>query len=490
MPAITYSDFSGGLDRRLPIDVQEANRLWVLRNAYITLGKRIKKRPALKLATHGLSGSFGLENVNGQIAVFASKGSVFTPPTGVQLISLDIPSGYATDSLLNVSYADNFSGFPYVVGYYKTTTTTTKYTFDGAAVVLTVEGRSHRHHYVDGNPSTLITDTNCPPAASVCKAASRVFAISGEVVRYCVAGNPRDWTTADDAGFLPVSLQQDTKTSCTAVGSFSSSLVVFFPEGSQIWKVAVDPTANELTKRIEGVGSEEPLSLAGFASDLMFLSPYGFRSMTVQAIVDRIDDTDVGVEIDSLVVPDLNSLPDNTPVIARWIHELGQYWAIFPTGTTSKAWVYTFSRSSKIACWSEYTFPILIAAMTTLAGKVYFRTVSDMYQLATDSYTDEGVSIPVEVQMAFQSAKTPGVEKQFYGADFVFSGTGQVSYKYDPRDQSKESIPQSINGDTAPKQIVPVEIVAASIAPVVRHEAEEAFEFTQVSLYYQPLTIS
>ena len=36
MPAITYADWSGGVDRRLPFGVQDANKLWTLQNAYIT----------------------------------------------------------------------------------------------------------------------------------------------------------------------------------------------------------------------------------------------------------------------------------------------------------------------------------------------------------------------------------------------------------------------------------------------------------------------
>jgi hypothetical protein len=500
VPAITYSDFSGGLDRRLPIDVQDANRLWSLRNAYVTLGKRIKKRPGLILATTGLSGSVGLENINGTLTVFVSTGSTFAAPTGVTAQTLELPSGYAADSLLGVTYGDTFSGFAYVVALYHTVTTRTKSTFDGVGSVVTIEGRIYRHHYLDTVGATLITDANCPTTGSVCKAASRIFAINGETVRYSKAGNPRDWTEPSDAGFLPVALQQDVKADCTAVGSFADKLVVAFPEGAQIWKVAVDPTANELTRRIEGVGSEQPTSFASFASDLMFLSPYGFRSMTVQAQVDRIDDTDVGVPVDALVVPDVQALPDNSLVIGLWLHELGQYWAIFDDGDVSKAWVYTYSRSSKIACWSEYTFLVKLTGACTQAGKVFLRSATDLYQLDVDTHIDEiqydeaGViqtgTIPVEVQMAFQDAKTPGVDKQWYGADFVFAGTADVSYLYDPRDQTKESTSQAVSGNTAPGQTVGVEIVSASIAPVIRHEADEAFEFTRATLYFSALVVT
>lgn len=119
MPAITYSDFSGGLDRRLPQNVQEANRLWILRNAYINEGKRISKRPGLKPVVTGLSGSVGLEAVNGRLKVFTSDTSTFTPPTGVDAVKLTDPPGLTSGQRLQrVYYASMFQGFMYVVAEY------------------------------------------------------------------------------------------------------------------------------------------------------------------------------------------------------------------------------------------------------------------------------------------------------------------------------------------------------------------------------------
>lgn len=470
MPAITYSDFSGGLDRRLDIKVQEANRLWLLRNAFITLGKRVRKRPGLKKEADGLTGSYGLETISGRLKVFVDRGAAFVPPAIIDRIELDVPPSAPGQSLTRVHYGDIFQGFPYVVAEYT------------SGVIA--------HHYVDANPTTYIVDTNCPNTISVTKAASRVFAIGGEVVRYCAAGNPRDWTAADDAGFLPVSLQQDNKSSCTAVGTFQDSLVVFFSESAQIWNVAVDPAANAISKRIFGVGTSAPLSLAGFASDLMFLSPFGFRSMTVQSISDRIDDTDVGTPVDTLVQPDLATIeaqPDPEEPFGIWIQQLGQYWCVLDVGAYSKVWAYTFSKSSKIACWSEYVFGIRIKAITTLNGRVYLRTDDALYSFDPESYTDDGALVNVEVQMAFQDAKSPGVAKQVYGADMVLQGSPDISYKYDPRDQAKETIPQTISNDTRPGDLVPVEVVAPAIAPVFRHSLDEAFEIDALSLYYNLL---
>jgi hypothetical protein len=79
-------------------------------------------------------------------------------------------------------------------------------------------------------------------------------------VRYCAAGSARDWTTASDAGFLAAGLQQDTKGAVQACGTFQDSLVVFFDDSAQIWNVAVDPSANAISKRMYGIGTKAPVA--------------------------------------------------------------------------------------------------------------------------------------------------------------------------------------------------------------------------------------
>lgn len=475
MPAITYQDFAGGLDRRLPISVQEANKLWVLRDAYVTQGKRIRKRPALRKVTDGLAGSVGLQAINGRLKVFVSTGSGFVAPVapsvGIDAQPLDVPPSVGVATLDRIYYADLFQNYVFAVARYS----------NGATI----------HHYVDG-ATTYIADVNCPNTPGVTKAASRVFAPSpdGQTVRYCAAGDLRDWTTSSDAGFLPVALQQDTKSSCVACGTFQDALVALFPDSSQIWNVAVDPSANIISKRLYGVGTAEPLSMAAFFSDLVFLSPFGFRSMTVQAQTDRIDDNDVGSPVDSMVVPDVDfmaALSDPERVMAVFIREFGQYWAIMDLDTYSKAWIYTVSKTSKISCWSEYVFPIKVKAITTSAGKVYLRSEDSLYELSPTTYTDDGTLINVEVQMAFQDAKQPGVAKQVWGADYVVEGAPDISFKYDPRDLAKETVPQRISGDTRPGDVIPVDICVPTMAPVFRHALDEAFELDAASFFYHSL---
>lgn len=347
------------------------------------------------------------------------------------------------------------------------------------------------HHYLDGSATVIDPATGVPASKSITKAAGRIFAAFGQTVKFCAVGNARDWSTANDAGFLPVQLQQDTGDECTAVGTFQKKLAVFFATSIQTWDIAVDPTANQIDQRLYGVGTLAPLSQASFGNDLAFLSPFGFRSVAVRAMTDQIDDNDLGVPIDSLVRPDVLAV-ENLGVgaydpLGVWIHELGQYWAIFDLGASSKAWVFSYSKSSKLGCWSEYTFPIRITGVCGLNGKVYLRTDSSLYEFDVDQYTDDGATIGVEVQMAFQDAKLPGVSKQFCGCDMVVTGSADFSVLYDPRDLGKESIPQTLSGDTRPGDVVPVEVVATSIAPVFRHAKDEPFEVAALSLYFNQL---
>lgn len=485
MPAINYTEFGGGLDRRLPISVQDANRLWVLQNAYITAGKKIAKRPGLKLVSNQLTGSVGLTAIGGGLQVFAQAGSGYVPPTGVGLLELDPYTLGGATALVDVVYADLFQGFPYVVGVHRTAAARPPAPPGQVTPPGLLVQDIPRHHYLDGS-ATIITDSNCSHGRGVTKIASRVFTTGDQVVRYCAAGDARDWTTASDAGFLPASLQQDTKGSPTAVGAFEDTLVVFFADGSQVWDVATDPSANQIRRRMYGVGTEYPQSLSTFYRDLVFASPFGIRSMSVQESVDRFDETDVGVPVDKLVTL---TQAGATQVRGAWIPQLGQYWAVYDSGSGSTVYAYAFSRSSKLACWAQYTFPARITGIATLAGKVYVRDETSLYELDEAQYTDNGSAIAVDVQMAYQDAKMPGVEKMFYGADYVFSGTATVTYLYDPRDQGKETTPQTVTGDSRPAALVPVEVSCAAIAPRFRHSADEAFTLDMASLYFHALTV-
>ena len=59
MPAITFDRFDGGLDVRQLASSADANRLRTLKNAYVTTGRTIRKRPGLRRVSRVTKASRG-----------------------------------------------------------------------------------------------------------------------------------------------------------------------------------------------------------------------------------------------------------------------------------------------------------------------------------------------------------------------------------------------------------------------------------------------
>jgi hypothetical protein len=103
-----------------------------------------------------------------------------------------------------------------------------------------------------------ITDVNCPHTKPVCKQSQKMFAAGtdGTTVRFCKTGDPRDWTTVSDAGFLPAGLYARGSDQVTALGIYGNkNIAVFFSDNSQLWLADPNPANMSLTWNIEGVGS-------------------------------------------------------------------------------------------------------------------------------------------------------------------------------------------------------------------------------------------
>ncbi|MFD1121831.1 hypothetical protein ACFQ2T_04900 [Methylophilus flavus] len=328
-----------------------------------------------------------------------------------------------------------------------------------------------------------VMDANCPNTKQVTKIASKIWAvgIDGDVVRYCATNTPRDWTTANDAGFLPVGLQQSGANEATALGFYSNRLVVLFADSSQIWNVDVDPALNAFLQAVD-VGSVLPYSHANMGGDVFFLSPAGVRTITRQDVTTNLIDADVGSPIDRELIS--GEFINITDAKAQYYRGGGQYWLY--SGNT--AVVYTFSRTASIYAWSVYEFPFNLDYLDELNAELYIRSGDDVYRLDRTVKTDDGVLYSVDIELAYLDFKSPGILKQIQAMDAVVSGSCQISHRYDPR--STELVtnpPVTIQGDSRPGYLMPVELCAVSIAPVIRNFDDEDFELHQLTYYYDNL---
>ena len=458
MSAITFADFSSGLDLRKGASVSDANRLRKLTNCFVTTGKTIKKRPGLTLVTTLETGTQGLRAAGGKLNTFYGSGTITHADTRFVANKITHPTT-STLAVKKIHFADVFNGFVYVSAEY-------------------VDG-SIKHHYLDGTSPTHIADVNCPNTAAVVKKASKIFATKSDVVRFCKTSAPRDWTTANDAGFLGVGIQQTGVTTPTALGEYSGRLVVFFRDASQVWDVDPDPAQMKFVQGLD-VGCPYPQGAANMAGDVFFASYDGIRSITTQSTTGNLIDVDVGSPIDSLVKSEFVSGAD---VRAFYFRGGGQYWVM----KGADAYVYSFSRTAKISAWSKYSFPFSITDVTELDGDLFFRAGDSVYKLDESAMTDAGVPFTVEIEFPYLDFKTPGVLKQIFGMDTVMVGSADMQIKFDARNPEFITPVIEMVGDTRPGEMTAVEVVSVGVAPVINSTNSDDFELHAITMYYSDL---
>ena len=325
-----------------------------------------------------------------------------------------------------------------------------------------------------------ILDTNCPNSKIVIKQRSKIYSGNGDTVRYCAVNAPRDWTSVSDSGFLPVGIQATGSNICTALGQFRKSLAVFFSDSTQVWAVDTNPSLNSLTSNVENVGTKFSKTPSALSGDLLFLAENGIRSVSVITLTDNFQDTDIGSPIDLLIQANVLTTADPVSI---YYPGLGQYWCV----DGAKIYVYSFSRTSKVAGWSTYTLPFAPDDMTILSSKLYIRKSNNVYLVDNKSFTDFGTPPQITVSFPYLDCKSPGILKQFLGIDVVYKGTANIAYAFDPRNTSLVTDSIQLSGDTRPDSLAAVELCAVSIAPIITHKANEDFQLDAFSLYYENL---
>ncbi|GAB3744809.1 putative Ig domain-containing protein [Lysobacter olei] len=174
-----------------------------------------------------------------------------------------------------------------------------------------------------------IEDENCPHSKVVTIASSKVYAADDDVVRYCATVNPYDWSTANDAGYLPYGLQQYGANPIAAMGLYRSNLVIFNAQAFQMWQVDEDPANSALLDALP-IGSTWHKALAPVSNDLFFLSAQGVRTVSIAGGSTNLAAGDVGMPIDPLVQDAIRVAGANsTKALATYYPSAGQYWLAF-----------------------------------------------------------------------------------------------------------------------------------------------------------------
>lgn len=351
-----------------------------------------------------------------------------------------------------------------------------------------------------------ITDPNCPHSKIVQIAASKIYAADNDIIRYCATVNPLDWSTKNDAGYLPYGLQTYGSNPCAVMSLYRSNIAAFNAEGFQNWQVDEDPANTTLLDALP-IATTWNAAAAPTATDLFFLSSKGFRSVGIAATGVSLQNGDVGMPIDVLVQAALaRSIANNDPPVSTYIPAEAQFWGSFGdnyvdgVATTAEVFVYTLNKPGAPGKWSRYLFPFRIDDFTQRSDHLYMRSGNGVMRVEPGVMVDmqgatgEGgfIETPFDgvVQWPWLDMGSPGVVKQFIGFDIIGSGTPTIDVGYDQSNLSAFTTPFDVSPDTVPGMIVPLPMMAPSFsfrATYKGGDSGQKWQLQAVNLYFQDM---
>lgn len=175
--------------------------------------------------------------------------------------------------------------------------------------------------------SRRVEDERCPNSKVVAIVASKVFAVDKDIVKFCATANPLDWSTADDAGYLPTGLQQANSNDMAVLQQYRANLVAFNASSFQNWQVDPDPAAMAILDQMDGIGSVWPKAAIPVANDMFYLSQLGVRTVGIANAAENLSAGDVGAPIDTLIRAAMAVGEQNGgKVVGTYYPGAGQYW--------------------------------------------------------------------------------------------------------------------------------------------------------------------
>lgn len=229
--------------------------------------------------------------------------------------------------------------------------------------------------------SRRIEDTKCPNTPATAIAASKIFAGDDDIVAFSATINPLDWSTRDDAGYLPFGLQTYGSQPVTALGLYRGNLVAFNSTGFQMWQVDQDPANMAILDSVP-VSCTFPRTVQGISNDLVFLNAKGVRNISIAGGSTNLQASDVGGPIDPLVVAKIRA--DVYEPIGLYWPAQNQYWLIFG----DEAFVMTVNGANKRS-WGRYTFPAAITDWTLDGDDLVLRAGALVWRMDDTATADD-----------------------------------------------------------------------------------------------------
>lgn len=329
-----------------------------------------------------------------------------------------------------------------------------------------------------------VTDPKCPQSQVVAAGASKIFAGDTDIIAFCATTNPLDWSTVQDAGFLPFGLQSFGAEPVAGLNLYRSNLVAFNAQGYQMWQIDEDP-ANMALLDASPVGCSYPKSIQPVNNDLVYLTARGIRSIGIAGASTNLQAGSFGKQIDPLV---LASIRGGAVPKALYYPGAGQYWLMFG----SDAYVLTMNGSSSDMSWSRYTFPANIDYWTIQDGVLFLRAGNLVWEVSDQTFNDDDQGAGVHTTFTgymswpYLDMGPIGLEKGIEGFDLVCTGEVAISVGYSQSDFSLVTSSYTMSGDTLPGVgMVPFPVTAASFQFRLLWSPNQAWEWDALNVYVQ-----
>ncbi len=351
--------------------------------------------------------------------------------------------------------------------------------------------------------------TQAPHSKIVAIGASKIFAADKDIIPFSATVNALDWTTPQDAGYVPFGLNSFGSTPVTALGLYRSNLVAFNSEAYQMWQIDEDP-ANMAILDASPVACLFPKSVQPVSNDLVMCTPEGVRNIGIAGASTNLQAGYFGAQVDPLVLPKIRA--GLIPFALFW-PAMGQYWLIFDTDDGSEAFVLTMNGGAKDQSWSRYLFPETLTDWAILNGDLYLRTEDRIWRVSSDALDDDiGISfvlgteavdyltteagdyigvgateggIPFSGYIAwpYLDFGILGVDKMMDSIDIVATGELSISIGYSQKDFSLATPGYLVDGDTLPGDAIPFPLTGPSFQLRLTFSQTQAWEWFASSLY-------
>lgn len=339
--------------------------------------------------------------------------------------------------------------------------------------------------------SRRVEDEKCPNTPYVVIGASKIFAGDDDIIAFSATVNPLDWSTTEDAGYLPFGLQNYGANPVRALALYRSNLVAFNAEGFQMWQIDEDPQNMSILDAVP-IACIYARTAMPVMNDLVFLNPIGVRNMGIAGASTNLQAGTFGEAVDALVTAEIRA-GTYTP-FAQFVPAFGQYWLFFGP----QVFVLTITGAKKMR-WSRYVYPEAITDATLLGQDLYLRTITDRVwkvdatQTLDDAHENEetqdivGDDIIGVIHWPYIDLGNIGTEKSMVGFDLVSDAPEgvRVSIGFDQRDRDLRTTDYEMDADSLPGQMVPMPVTGPSFDLRLTFNANQAWEWEASVLYVQ-----